>query len=572
MLRSMQVRNFAIIDEIDIDFGAGMTVLTGETGAGKSILVDSLSLILGERGGSGLVREGAKRAEFSAEFDLGDHPSARAWLEEQAVDMDDECLLRRVIGADGRSRAFINGNPVTLQNLKSLGELLADIHGQHFHQSLGRRDIQRSLLDHFGQHGDLVEQAAAAFTDWRRLAAELDDIESAQAERESRLDLLEFQVNELNALDLGTDEIESLSAERQKLQNVTRLAEGLGNALDAIYQAETGSAQSLVASACQELQELSQFDETLAPALALLEEAGIQLSEASDLLSRYVDSLDADPARRDWVEERLHGIQTVARKHRIEAEALGDLQSRLRDELDSLRNAGERSEALAAETEKARARFASAGEALHEARCRAAESFSGEVTAAMAGLGMPGGRFEVQVEALDLEEARATGLDRIEFQISANPGQPLMPLSKVASGGELSRMSLSIQVIGSGGSEIPTMVFDEVDSGVGGGVAEMVGRRLSELGGNRQVLCVTHLPQVASQADHHLRINKITDGKSTRTGITALGTDERVEELARMLGGVEITRRTREHAAEMLSAGGRPEGKSKKSSRRASNN
>lgn len=569
MLRSIQVRNFAIIDEIDIDFGAGMTVLTGETGAGKSILVDSLSLILGERGGSGLVREGAKRAEFSAEFDLSEHPAARAWLEEQAVDMDDECLLRRVIGADGRSRAFINGNAVTLQNLKSFGELLADIHGQHFHQSLGRRDVQRDLLDHFGQHGELVAKTADAYREWHDLAAELEDMEAAQAERESRLDLLEFQVNELDALDLAPDEIEELTAERQKLQNVTRLAEGLGNALEAIYQAESGSAQSLVASACQELQELAQFDEALQPALALLEEAGIQLSEASDLLSRYGDSLDADPARRDWVEERLHGIQTIARKHRIESHELGDLQSRLRDELDRLRHAGERSESLKAQTSEAQSRFEQVAQSLCAARQKAARAFAKDVTAAMAGLGMPGGSFEVDVETVGMEHARASGLDRIEYRISANPGQPLMPLSKVASGGELSRMSLSIQVIGSGGSHIPTMVFDEVDSGVGGGVAEMVGRRLSELGASRQVLCVTHLPQVASQADEHLRIHKMTDGKTTRTGITPLAADERVEELARMLGGVEITQRTREHAAEMLAAGGRNSPRRKQSSRRS---
>ena len=428
--------------------------------------------------------------------------------------------------------------------------------------------MQQSLLDHYGTLEELVGQTADAYREWQRLAAELEDIETAQSERESRLDLLEFQVNELDALDLDTDELENLVAERQKLSNVTRLAEGLGAVLDAIYQAESGNAQSLVASACQELQELSQYDESLAPALALLEESGIQLSEASDILVRYTDNLDADPARRDWVEERLHAIQTVARKHRIDAKELGDLQSQLRDELDKLRHAGERGDALAKESKAARDAYENLARRLSAARSAAAESFAEAVTNAMAGLGMPGGRFVVSVEPVDLAEARASGLDRIEYRISANPGQPPMPLSKVASGGELSRMSLSIQVIGSGGSEIPTMVFDEVDSGVGGGVAEMVGRRLCELGGTRQVLCVTHLPQVASQADHHLRINKITDGKSTRTGVTALTDNERVEELARMLGGVEITRRTREHASEMLESGGREAGASVRASRR----
>ncbi len=560
MLLNMQIRNFAIVDEIDIDFGAGMTVLTGETGAGKSIIVDALGLILGERGGSGLVRDGAKRAEFSAEFDVAGYPSVTSWLEEQSLDMDGECLVRRVIGADGRSRAFLNGTAVTLQTVKSLGEMLADIHGQHFHQSLGRRDVQRDLLDHYGSLLELRNQVATAYAAWRDLAAQLEDLRNAAADRASRLDLLEFQVRELDTLELDGNELPSLQAERQKLQNVSRLAEGLDRILNQTYDGEAGSAQSLLASACQELQELVTYDEALAPALALLEESGIQLSEAADQLHRYVDTLDADPARRDWVEDRLHAIQTVARKHRVDVGELGDIQARLRDELDMLRNADEHGAALERNEAAARSRFVEAAESLSAQRREVAARFSEEVQAAMAGLGMPGGTFDVSIDTADPDKAGPHGIDRIEYLISANPGQAPQPLSKVASGGELSRMGLAIQVIGSGGSQIGTMVFDEVDSGVGGGVAEMVGRRLCELGDARQVLCVTHLPQVASQADHHLRINKITDGKSTRTGVTELGHDERVEELARMLGGVKITRRTREHAQEMLSAGGRKAG------------
>ena len=560
MLLNMQIRNFAIVDQIDIDFGGGMTVLTGETGAGKSIIVDALGLILGERGGSGLVRDGAKRAEFSAEFDIENNDEIGAWLEEQSLDMDGECLVRRVIGADGRSRAFLNGTAVTLQTVKSLGELLADIHGQHFHQSLGRHDVQRDLRDHYGSLLGLRAQVAEAFDAWRNLSVQLEELRAAESERESRLDLLEFQVRELDALELDGDELPVLQAERQKLQNVSRLAEGLDRVLNQTYDGEGGTAQSLIASACQELQELVSYDESLSPALALLEESGIQLSEAADQLHRYADSLDADPARRDWVEDRLHAIQTVARKHRADVSELGDIQARLRDELDMLRNAEERGAALEREEAAAKDSFMAAAESLSTQRREVAARFSEEVQAAMAGLGMPGGSFTVSVESVDTDKAGRHGIDRIEYLISANPGQAPQPLSKVASGGELSRMGLAIQVIGSAGSRIGTMVFDEVDSGVGGGVAEMVGRRLCELGAARQVLCVTHLPQVASQADHHLRINKITDGKSTRTGVTELGHDERVEELARMLGGVEITRRTREHAEEMLSAGGRKAG------------
>lgn len=569
MLLNLQVRNFAIVDELEVDFGPGMTVLTGETGAGKSILVDALGLLLGERGGAGIVRDGAKRAEFSAEFDVTEQPEAAAWLEEQALDLDGECLLRRVVGADGRSRAFINGNAATLQSLKSLGELLADIHGQHFHQSLGRYNVQRDLLDHFGNLDGLRQQTESAWRDWQDVEQQLADLRSAESDREARLDLLAFQVNELDALELGQDELDALTTERQKLKHVTRLAEGLSGILEGIYDGDGATAQSVVASACQELQELEGYDEALGPALALLEEAGIQLTEAADTIRRYLDDLDADPARRDWVEERLHAIQTAARKHRVEPQALGEVQVRLHDELNALKTAGERGASLESAAREGREQYLELAEQLSLGRKDAAAALSEAVSSAMAGLGMPGGSFAVRLDTRAPENARGDGLDDIEYLISANPGQAPKPLAKVASGGELARMSLAIQVVASDGSNIPTMVFDEVDSGVGGGVAEMVGRRLAELGTHRQVLCVTHLPQVASQATSHLRINKVTDGKSTRTGVTRLGDAERVEEVARMLGGVEITERTREHAAEMLAAGRADSGKASRRKRRA---
>lgn len=557
MLQSLQVRNFAIIDEVNVEFAPGMTVLTGETGAGKSILVDALGLVLGERGGLGIVREGTQRAEFSAEFDLSDHRIAREWLAEQALDMDDECILRRVIAADGRSRAFINGNAVSLQSLKSLGELLLDIHGQHYHQSLGHRDVQRALLDHFGGLHSLLDDCAKTFSRWRALADELADVSAAHADREARLELLEFQVQEFDALDLAPEELPSLKAERQKLQNSGRLADGLSRVLDDMYDGEAATAQSLLANACQTLSSLSSYDETLEPTRQLLEEAGIQVAEATDQLRRYSDGLDADPTRQEWIEERLDAIQSIARKHRVEAEDLGETHSRLRTQLDELRNAGQRSEQLGKDAADAQAQYLQFATDLSARRTHAASTFATAVTSAMAGLGMPGGVFEVSVQSGAPEDARAWGMDSIDYLISANPGQKPTALAKVASGGELSRMSLAIQVIASDGSQIPTMVFDEVDSGVGGGVAEMVGRRLCELGASRQVLCVTHLAQVAVQADSHFRINKMTDGKSTRISVAALNKVERIEELARMLGGVEITQRTRDHAAEMLAKGGR---------------
>jgi len=557
MLTSLQVRDFAIVDQISVEFEPGMTVLTGETGAGKSILVDAVGLVLGERGGSQLVRSGAKRAEFSAEFDVSALTDVRAWLQDQALDQDDDCLLRRVISADGRSRAFINGNAATMQQMKSLGELLLDIHGQHFHQSLGRRPVQRDLLDHFGKLLDQRRETEASFATWQSLQEQLDTLLAADADRASRFDLLEFQLRELDALDVLEDEFPQLQSERQKLLHSGKLADGVAAALSALNQDDAASASALVADAARNVETLLEYDIDLEPTRELLESASIQIGEAVDALQRYGDAIDMDPARRDWVEERLNALQSVARKHRTTVEELPALTAKLRQEFDDLNHAEERGRELEAQVDAAQGVFRKYATALSRSRKKAALTFSAAVADAMGGLGMPGGKFEIKVDEVPLSEARAWGLDDIEFLISANPGQPPMPLSKVASGGELSRMSLAIQVIASDGSPIPTMVFDEVDSGVGGSVAEMVGRRLQELGIKRQVLCVTHLPQVASLADQHFRISKVTDGKATRTGVSALGKEERIEELARMLGGVEITQKTLDHAAEMLAGGSR---------------
>ncbi len=550
MLTSLQIRDFAIVDQIAVDFEAGMTVLTGETGAGKSILVDAVGLVLGERGGSQLVRSGAKRAEFSAEFDISSLPAVKDWLEQQALDQDDSCLLRRVISADGRSRAFINGNAVTMQQLKGLGELLLDIHGQHFHQSLGRKAVQRDLLDHYGELLSQRRQTEAAFETWQSLQTQLDALQAADADRASRIDLLSFQLQELEGLDAGDGEFEDLQAERRKLANSGKLAEGAAAALQRLTADD--AAGSLVAEAARAVDSLREYDDGLQAISDLLESAGIQIGEAANSLQRYVESIDMDPARRDWVEERVDAMQTIARKHRTTPGDLVALTARLRSELDDMTNAEQRGIELEQQVSGARQAYDAFADKLSRGRAKAAKALSSAVSEAMAGLGMPGGVFEASVSRHADDDPRVFGIDDIEFLISANPGQPLLPLSKVASGGELSRMSLAIQVIASDGSTIPTMVFDEVDSGVGGSVAEMVGRRLQQLGDTRQVLCVTHLPQVACLASQHFRISKVSDGKTTRTRIAELGKDERIEELARMLGGVEITQKTIEHAAEML--------------------
>ena len=552
MLVDLQIRDFAIVDRIAAEFSPGMTVLTGETGAGKSILVDALGLVLGERGSSKLVRSGAKRAEFSAEFDVSAIPHARAWLEENSLDEDDACLLRRIITADGRSRAFINGNAVPVQQLKTLGELLIDIHGQHFHQSLGRKAIQRDLLDHYGGLTELREQTAAAFVQWSSLVSRLESLLAADADRESRLDLLTFQLRELESLGAQPEEFSALQAESQKLANSERLVEGVTLALAVLSDYESNNAIASVAEALRSVENLVEYDDKLLAVAGLLNNAAIQVNEACDELRRYGGSLDMDPQHQNQVEERLASMQSIARKHRVVPEELPNLVMRLTEEHDELSHAEERGKELEREVAAAEVVYRDLAADLSQRRKRTAAKFAAAVTEAMAGLGMPGGVFEIEVKALPDKTARVTGMDEIEFQISANPGQPPMPLARVASGGELSRMSLAVQVIASDGSTIPTMVFDEVDSGVGGGVAEMVGRRLAELGNSRQVLCVTHLAQVASLANHHFRVSKVTDGKATRTGIHELDHDERIDELARMLGGVDITEKTRDHAAEML--------------------
>ena len=553
MLMNLQVRDFAIVEKIDIEFDSGMTVLTGETGAGKSILVDALGLVLGERGSAQLVRGGAKRADFTAEFNISKLELVKAWLSDNALDLDGECLLRRVINADGRSRAFINGNAVPVSQLKNIGKMLLDIHGQHFHQSLGRRSVQRDLLDYFGGLLSQREEVATTYSTWIAIAERLKLLLNADADRASRLDLLAFQVHELDALGLTDGEFDTLNIERQKLQNSGRIADGITATLDALIDSERNNVNDLIAKATRSLGSLSVFDQSLTPLLEMLNSASIQVSEATEALRRYGEEIDMDPQRHNWVEERLDALQAAARKHRIPVGELSSLLVRLRDEHDELTHSEERGRELEIQVNMMRDEFLCKAHALSKVRHKTGRRFSAAVTEAMTGLGMPGGVFEVSISPLDEDSARPYGIDNIEFLISANPGQKTQPLAKIASGGELSRMSLAIQVIASGGSAIPTMVFDEVDSGVGGGVAEMVGRRLQEIGENRQVLCVTHLPQVASLADHHFRISKVTDGKSTRTALQALSKDERIEELARMLGGVEITAKTLEHADEMLS-------------------
>nr|WP_139349762.1 DNA repair protein RecN [Thioalkalivibrio denitrificans] len=534
-----------------LELEAGMTALTGETGAGKSILVDALGLVLGDRADSAAVRPGAERAEIGVGFELADNATARAWLEEQAMDAGDECLLRRVVGADGKSRAWINGTPTTLQNMKALGELLVDIHGQHAHQSLTRRDVQRLILDEFANHPGLLEETRVSFQDWQDLKARLERAAGDDEARTARRDLLRFQTGELQALDLGEDEVEALDGEQRRLAHAGRLLELSESVHHGLY-ADDHSVDALLSRFHSLLDEAAQLDPALGEPLELMNSARIQLREAADALRHYADRVDLDPARLSFVEQRLTDIHDLARKHRVAPEALPELTRTLLAELAQLEGDEEDLDDLTRNVQAAEARYREAAMALSRSRRSAAKQLSGQVSEAMQGLGMEGGVFQVQVDSDPDVRPAVHGTDRIEFLVTANPGQPVQPLSRVASGGELSRISLAIQMIAARSLPIPTLIFDEVDSGIGGAVAEVVGRQLRALGEHRQVLCVTHLPQVAAQAHHHVQVSKRKGKADTRTQIQVLDDDSRVQEVARMLGGLELTDQTLAHAREMV--------------------
>lgn len=560
MLTHLHIRDLAIVDAAEIEFGRGFTVLSGETGAGKSIVVDALQLVSGGRAGVEVVRHGAERTDVAATFEAANAaPALRALLDEQGIETGDELVLRRVVTAEGKSRAWLNGQPVTVQVLRQAGELLLDIHGQHEFQALTRSAAQRELLDEFGGHLATADAVAALHTECARRSAQLREREVAFTQRDSRLELLRFQAQEIAALKLAPDEPPQLLAESSRLANRGKLAESARNALTLLYDAEDGNAHGLASRALAQLRQAASLDPQLANTVPVVDEAVIRLSEAARELSVYLDSLEVDPARQNFVEQRLAAIETLARKHRVAPAQLPAQHATLSEELAALERGesdlAEQRAALGARVAEWRTRAVK----LSDLRATAARRLAREVTTRMQGLGMTGGKFDVALAAagVDATTTSAAGLENIEFLVSANPGQPPRALGKVASGGELSRLSLAVQVALAARSEpghgaARCMVFDEVDAGVGGAVAEIVGRELAALAQRVQVLCVTHLPQVASQADQQLRVAKLTDGRATRTQIKRLTPDERVEETARMLGGIEITSKAREHALEML--------------------
>jgi DNA repair protein RecN (Recombination protein N) len=552
MLTYLQIRDFAIIDAIELELHPGLTVLTGETGAGKSILVDALQLLAGGRAGAEVVRHGAERAEITGTFDLTKTPrELKRWLDEQSIAASDELSIRRVVGSDGRSRAYLNGQAVAVTLLREAGNILIDIHGQHEFQSLTRSNAQRDLLDGYGRLEGSVGQVGITHRVWLGLLNRTLELESKARDRDARLELLRYQVSELNALQLKDGEFESLVDERARLANRGKLAEATQTALQLLYESEEGSAHAAVSRALQALRSLESIDPKLATVSPVIEEAAIQIREAARELTHYRGGLELDTARQDQVEKRLAAIEELARKNRVAPLELVKRSAELIVELETVERADMDLAVLRKDLAAALEEFRKLAAQLSAKRATAGRALAKDITTRMQTLGMSGGRFQVEVTQDPSSEPTQHGIDQIEFRVTANPGQPLRPLAKVASGGELSRLSLAVQV-SSAARETRCMVFDEVDSGIGGAIAEIVGRELRALGESGQVLCVTHLPQVASQGHHHLRVTKSTDGRTTRTALAELGPQERVEETARMLGGIEVTGKAREHAREML--------------------
>lgn len=560
MLTRLRISDFALIDQLDLDLLPGFSVLTGETGAGKSIIIDAIGLALGDRADTSAVRPGAERADISAEFVLPQQHPLIDWLAERDLGDDAFVVLRRVVGTEGRTRAYINGQPVTVQVLKEVGEQLLDVHGQHAHYSLLRAEIQRELLDRFGSHDQLTSAVAAAYADWRHARDDVDRLNRSAAERGARVDALQFQVQELDALELKDGEVPALEDEQRRLAHAEELIRATQDALTGL---EGDSDHSLLDSATRihhTISDCLRLDERLTPIAQMLDDALIQLREAASALRHYSDGEGLDPDRLRWVDERLGAVYHLARKHRIAETELCGLHERLRHELDELVHADEhleKAEQQLASTERV---YREAAKRLSAQRKKTAAKLAQAVDTLLQKLGMPHGKFVIELSPVPKQTPQASGDESVHFAVSTNPGHAPAPLEKVASGGELARISLAIAVASAAVSCIPTLIFDEVDTGVGGGIAETIGQLMRGLGITHQVFCVTHAPQIAALGHQHLKVSKSVHKGLTHTELTQLSDVARQEELARMLGGVEITKQTRAHAKEMLA-----KGKSKKS-------
>jgi len=551
MLTDLQIRDLAIVDALEVTFQPAMTSLTGETGAGKSILIDALGLALGQRADSDVIRGGQQRAEISAIFDLCDAPEAARWLQEHALDDGEECILRRVLVREGHSRAFINGSSVPARSLQALGALLVDIHGQHAQQSLLQRDRQRHLLDEYAGLTAAVERTRELFQQWRQAEQTLEQLQISTREHHQRLDLLHYQIDELTRLSVIPQEVGELDQEQRRLSHATQLRQQCGRLLDALCEDEA-SAQARLGLANHELDEMLAVDSSLSESREMLESAAIQIDEAIANLRDYADRIEIDPQRLQQVEQRLEEIHDQARKYQCRPEQLAERLQALQQELSQIKNSSQQLQQWEERVANLNRRYYKQATTLSDKRQAAATKLARQASSGIRSLGIPDGELEIQVTPREDGRPGPGGMDQIEFMVSANPGQPLRPLNKVASGGELSRISLAIQVATIGCGQIPTLIFDEVDVGIGGAVAEIVGRLLRQLGQQRQVLCVTHLPQVAAQGHQQMSVSKRSSGSHVSTRILELQDEERVKEVARMLGGLEITANTLAHAREMI--------------------
>ncbi|MBL4711154.1 MAG: DNA repair protein RecN [Gammaproteobacteria bacterium] len=550
MLKHLYIKNFAIIDELELDFNDGLTALTGETGAGKSILLGALNLVLGDRADNDSIKQACDFAEIVAEFDIHQLDNVSSWLVSQELNADAECILRRRIAKDGRSRAYVNGTPVNLQIIRELAEMLIDIHGQHEHQSIMKSSVQRQLLDDSASHAPMIQAVSKLYIELKLVEDQLQHLQQSSNEQNDRLDLLRFQTQELDTLALEDKEYQSLNTQHKRMANAEKLQSTIEQANYLLSEEENTNVQSSISRIINSLTDISEYDERFSTVCEMLIEALVHIDESVSLLQNYGDNIELDPSQLATIEQRIQNIIDLARKHRVEPEMLYALHEKLQNELDAIDHVDERLDELSIEQKKLEKKYILSCKKLTSSRLKAAKKLNKNITQSMQTLGMNGGKFEIAITPT--AKHSAYGLDKIEFTVTANSGQPCKLLSRVASGGELARISLAIQMIIANNSKIPSLIFDEVDSGVGGGIAEIVGQHLRALGNSNQVLCITHLPQVASQAHTHFRVEKQTSNKQTTSQVVTLDKNQRRQEIARMLSGVEITEQSLAHADEMI--------------------
>jgi len=552
VLLSININNYTLVESLEIEFSKGTTAITGETGAGKSLVLDALGMALGDRADSDTIRHGKKRAEITATFDISSTPEAKNWLQSNDLDADDQCILRRLYTTEGRSRGYINGQSCTMQQLQTLGDMLTDIHSQHEHQSLLRRETHRRLLDEYANTIDLASEVTASYQQWNSANKQLNNLLEHADELTARKDLLTFQVQELQQLGLDNNELGNLEKEQQTLANADQILQDSHSLLAVCDQDESFNIREGLNRALTILSGLKHRPEALGNAEELLQSSMIQVEEAIHEISNHIDRFEANPERLQQVEERLSAIFQLSRKHRVNGDQLAETLESLEAELQELKGGGESIETLQEELGKLADNYTAKSAKLSKQRTKAATVMANEINQQLQLLSMEGAELVVSISPLSAGEFRATGNEDIEFLIATNPGQPHKPLAKIASGGELSRVSLAIQVVAAAHSNIPTLVFDEVDVGIGGSTADIVGQLLKQLGDRGQVISVTHQPQVAAHAHHHYRASKVVETNSTESLMTPLGQQQRVEELARMLGGAKVTDQTLSHASELL--------------------